>query len=169
MRLVVYLMYLMTVLFVAAFPTAVSAAGTVDISPIYSAVDQGILTLAAGLIMAFFAWLSFWLQRIFHVDMDAKMRDALNTALQNGVMAGMHSLQAWQSVHKDIAVQGAVTRWAAQYAIDHVPDAVDHFGLSPEDLVTKALAFIPTPKEQIAPQLPPRAPVETHELPVPAR
>jgi hypothetical protein len=57
----------------------------------------------------------------------------------------MTRLEAWEGVHKDVTVQGAVARFAAQYAIDHAPEAIARFGLSPDQLALKALAWLPMP------------------------
>lgn len=117
----------------------------VDLTPIYTAVNQGLVTLFAGLITAGLAYLGYLWQKWFHAQMDTAMRNSLNSALSTGVSAGLHELDAFESVHNSVAVQGAVQRFAVQYAVNHAPDALAHFGLSPETLATKALAFIPPP------------------------
>jgi hypothetical protein len=139
-------MLLATFLYGRAF-----AAGTVDISPIFDAINQGIVTLIAGIIAAALAWFSFELRKLIGAKLDATFQASLNTALQNGVQAGMNDLKAWEQVHKDVAVQGQVQRWAAQYAVDHAPAAIARFGLSPDALAKKALAYIPAPPSLTAP------------------
>lgn len=68
----------------------------------------------------------------------------LRTALQNGVLIAMHKVQDAEKLHSSIEVKGAIQAYAAQYAIDHTPAAVRRFGLDPDTLATKALAYIPT-------------------------
>jgi hypothetical protein len=124
--------------------------GSVDLSPLYPAVNTGILTLAGGAITFLASW-AVWLMHKYAppfvgAQLEAKAASDLNTALANGVAIGMTRLEAWESVHRDMAVQGAVTRFAVQYAIDHAPEAIAHFGLAPDELAFKALAFLPMPK-----------------------
>lgn len=127
--------------------------GAVDISPIFQQIVNPLVQdLALGLIGTGMTWAGFLAKKYLPSWLDAyfetKASADLNTALTNGVTAGMHSLNAWESVHSDVAVQGAVQRFAVQYAINHANDAVERFNLSPEQLATKALAFIPPPPTQ---------------------
>jgi hypothetical protein len=122
---------------------------TVDLSPLYPAVNTAILTLGSGAATFLASW-ALWLMHRYappfvSAQLEAKAGADLNTALKNGVAIGMTRLEAWESVHRDVAVQGAVTRFAVQYALDRAPDAIAHFGLSPDVLALKALAFLPMP------------------------
>jgi hypothetical protein len=123
--------------------------GTVDLSPLYPAINTGVVTLAGGVITFLASWAVWLLQRyappFVAAQLEAKAAADLNTALEHGVAIGMTRLEAWENVHKDVAVQGAVARFAVQYAIDHAPGAIARFGLSPDQLALKALAWLPMP------------------------
>lgn len=124
-------------------------ADTVKLTPVYDLVNQVLQELLEGLAMAVSGWLMF----IFHkyltpyigAQMEAKARDSLNTALANGVQIALQKVDGAEKVHTDIEVKGMVAAWAAQYAVDHAPGAVGKFGLDPNQLALKALAYIPTP------------------------
>jgi hypothetical protein len=123
--------------------------GTVDLSPLYPVINTGIVTLAGGVITFLASWALWLLQKyappFIGAQLETKAASDLNTALAHGVTIGLTRLEAWERVHKDAAVQGAVARLAAQYAIDHAPGAIARFGLSPDQLALKALAFLPMP------------------------
>jgi hypothetical protein len=122
---------------------------SVDISPVYQLVNTGVITVAGGAIAFLVGWASYFMKKygapLVDAQLESKASADLNTALQNGVNAALHDLNAWESVHKDVAVKGLVQRWAAQYAIAHAKDAVDRFGLGPDQLAQKALSFLPPP------------------------
>ncbi|HLY04294.1 MAG TPA: hypothetical protein VKR31_00955 [Rhizomicrobium sp.] len=121
----------------------------VDITPIWQIADQTIVqvaTVAIPIVGAWFAWLlQRYAPKFIPAWLESKASADLNTALQNGVSIALNKAQAWESVHSNVQVQGQVTAWAAQYAADHAGDAIARFGLSPDQLATKALAFIPKP------------------------
>lgn len=127
-----------------------SAAGTVDITPLFHWINDLLGAVAYNVVIpGVVLWVGYLVHQhappAFAAYYDAHMRDSLNTALKNGTAAAINGLGAWETVHKDVAVQGAVQRMAAQYAIDHAPGALKHFGLSQEAIENKALAFIPPP------------------------
>lgn len=123
---------------------------SVDISPLYGIANDTISTLAQALAAAVAAWIMVafhrWITPWIGAQLETKAANDLNTALQNGVAIAMTRLEAWENIHSDIQVRGMVQSWAAQYAIDHAPGAVDRFGLNPSQLATKALAYIPMPR-----------------------
>ena len=122
----------------------------VDISGVYAAiVNPAVQDLLLGLVAAAGGWLAYLMQKyapkFIPAWLEQKASADLNTALMNGVTIAMHQLDAWEKVHSDVTVKGAVTAWAAQYAVNHASGAVDKFGLNPEQLAIKALAFVPSP------------------------
>jgi hypothetical protein len=123
---------------------------SVDLSPLWPVINTAVITLAGGVIIFMASWATWLLHKyappFVGAQLEAKASADLNRALQNGVTAGMNALQLWEKAHSDLTVQNAITRWAAQYAIDLAPDAIEHFGLSPDQLAFKALAFLPAPK-----------------------
>jgi hypothetical protein len=143
--LVLTLILMMLLLF-AFSPHAMAA--TVDVSPIYQQfVDPLVSALLQGLALAIAGWFTYLIQRyapaFLKTWLETKAAAALNTALQNGVVIAMHKLDAVESVNTNLQVKGQVSAWAAQYAIDHAPGAVARFGLDPNQLALKALAYVP--------------------------
>jgi hypothetical protein len=121
----------------------------VDLTPIYSTLNE-----VAGLILSGLAlFVAGWIRWAFHKYLtpylgeqaETKAANDLNTALQNGVAIALTQAQAWESAHKDVKVQGSIAAWAAQYAVNHAPDAVKRFGYDPDELAIKALAYLPPP------------------------
>ena len=53
--------------------------------------------------------------------------------------------KVFEAKYPGIPVQGQIAAWAAQYAVDHSPGAIAKFGMDPNDLALKALAYLPTP------------------------
>lgn len=122
---------------------------SVNLQTIYSTLDQALLVGAGVLILWVGVWFRSWLAdhaKFLDAQTQQILADGLNRALQNGVSIAMNKLDAWEDVHKNVEVQGAVTAWAAQYAVDHSPQAISKFGLDPEQLAIKAAAYLPTPK-----------------------
>lgn len=162
----------------AAFATPALAAGTVDVSPLYGLLDQFEANLAQGLILASVGYAVYLLHALalkvpflgrllVSSNMETNLANGLNTALKNGVAIALAKQSAWEAVHQNVAVQGAVQRMAVQYAIDRAPQAVRHFGLGPDELAEKALAFLPVPSiglDSTGAMEVPRAPVEVRPL-----
>jgi len=153
-RMVLVANVLLTLLILVLLASAIMmqpvyAADTVNASPLYNMVNQVLQEVLEGVAMAVSGWLMF----VFHkyvtpwigAQLEAKARDSLNMALANGVAIAMSKVEGAEQLHQNVAVKGAVTAWAAQYAVDHAPGAVAKFGLDPNQLALKALAYIPTP------------------------
>jgi hypothetical protein len=127
-----------------------TAQHAVSVAPLYSQfLNPLIETVLQGLALAIAGWITWLIQRyapsFLKGFLEAKAAKDLNTALANGVVIAMHQVEGFEKMHSDIAVKGAITAWAAQYAIDHAPGAVSKFGLSPDQLAVKALAYVPVP------------------------
>ena len=119
----------------------------VDLSPLYGQLNELLLIVGAGLITWVTGEVRAWLtsRKLLNAQIDNELANGLNRALQNGMQIGLNQMNAWETAHKDVEVQGALQRFAASYAIEHSPDALKRFGLSPEQLATKALAYLPPP------------------------
>ena len=122
----------------------------VSLNPIFEQIVNPILQ---DLLQGFVIFVAGWVMWAFHkyaapyvgAQLEAKASADLNQALQNGVWIAMQKVEGAEKANADIQVKGQIAAWAAQYAIDHTPGAVSHFGLSPDELATKALAYLPTP------------------------
>jgi len=119
----------------------------VSLNPIYQMLNPVLQDLLQGLVI----FVAGWVMWVFHkyaapyvgAQLEAKASADLNRALQNGVWIAMQKIEGAEQAHSNVQVKGAITAFAAQFAIDHAPDAVNRFGLNPEQLATKALAYLP--------------------------
>ena len=57
----------------------------------------------------------------------------------------MQKTEDLEKQYPGIPVKRAIAAFAAQYAEDHSPAAMQKFGMNPNDLALKALAYLPTP------------------------
>ena len=120
----------------------------IDLSPIYGLLNEGLLTLLGGVVIWLSAYAKQWLTAhaaFLGEQTDAQLAAGLNRALANGVQIAMQQTDALEAKYPGVPVKGQITAWAAQYAVDHSPGAIAKFGLDPNDLATKALAYLPTP------------------------
>jgi len=96
---------------------------------------------------------------------DAQLAAGLNRALENGVNIAMQKTEELEKEYPGLPVKDQITKWAAQYAVDHSPGAIQHFsGLSMNDLSLKALAYLPPVQTQLAPPAP--MPIEVSVAPL---
>ena len=121
----------------------------IDISPLYRIANDAILTLLAGFATFIAAWFTWLLHKyappFVGAQLETKAADDLNTALANGVAVAMQKIEGAEKLHADFAVKNAIVAFAARYAIDHAPQALNAFSLNPDALELKALAYLPRP------------------------
>lgn len=119
---------------------------TIDLSPLYAALDQGIVLLLAGLVGYLGVMVRNWINahlKFLGQATDKTLADGFDRALQNGSNIAVQELNQYEGQHSQLAVQGWLAAKAGQYAVDHSPDYMARFGLSPEDIARKALAKLP--------------------------
>ena len=119
---------------------------SVDLSPIYGYVNEFVGLLLAGLATAISGMLIAWLKKhlsFLGQQTDQLLANGLNTALANGTAIAMNKLSEEEAAHPSVEVKGLVASMAVKYAVNHAPDAVDRFGLTPAALANKALAYLP--------------------------
>lgn len=129
-------------LIVAFVPLAFAADGaSLPLSSFLDPIMAVLGSLVAALIAAFVAWLWGMLSRQFGVNLDAKYREALQTALQNAAGLALQKLRTAAS-----GVQVPLSRpeiaEAVGYVLKSVPDAIEHFGLDEDAIGEKILAKI---------------------------
>lgn len=141
---------------------------TVDLSTLYTAVNEGLLTLLSGLAIWLAAYGKQWLTAhaaFLGEQTDKTLADGLNRALSNGVQIAMQQVDKVEAAHPTLTTQGAISAWAAQYAIDNSPGAMQRFaGLTPDDLALKALAYLPSPSVPLSAPVAAPAQVEVRNL-----
>jgi len=93
----------------------------------------------AVLIAALLSWITAMIKQKTGIDIEARHREALQTALTNG--AGLILAKVKDSVAgKEIDVRSEIVRDAISYVNQAAPDAVKKFGLTPQDLAEKLMA-----------------------------
>ena len=108
--------------------------GDIHLQPFFDFVNlalSGVLeAVAAGAIA--FVGRAVW--KYLHVKMDDSTRSYLSHALENGISYAMSEVAKVEGKHGVVAGSSAIEAMAIDYALKHVPDALDHFGITPEGL-----------------------------------
>lgn len=130
----------------AAFFICVSAPAfaqtTVAVEGIYDVLQPYLLAVVSVVATAITGWLAELLRRKFNLDIDAAHREALQTALTNG--AGLLIGKAGSAISgKRIDMKNAALAEAVLYVLEAVPDAIRHFGITPEAVAEKLQAKLP--------------------------
>ncbi|MBX3535558.1 MAG: hypothetical protein KF826_14515 [Xanthobacteraceae bacterium] len=125
------------------FVTAPAFAQTeVPVESIYNVMQPYLVAVVSVLAAAIVGWLAELLRRKFNLDIDAAHRDALQTALTNG--AGLLIGKAGSALAgKKLDLKSAVLAEAVNYVLQAVPDAIRHFGITPEAVAEKLQAKLP--------------------------
>lgn len=97
-------------------------------------------------IVGIVGWLVFQWNKWFRYQWDEKNRVALQSALENGVRAGLQALKSQQG-HSVLsnATTPLVLNFARSYVAGSVPGAVKHFKLTPEKIEELAVPHLPIP------------------------
>ncbi len=132
--------------FAAAFFVFVSSSAfaqtEVAVEGIYSVLQPYLLAVVSVVATAIVGWLAELLRRKFNLDIDAAHREALQTALTNG--AGLLIGKAGSAVAgKKLDLKSVALAEAVNYVLQAVPDAVRHFGITPEAVAEKLQAKLP--------------------------
>jgi hypothetical protein len=124
---------------------AVSAAradALVAIGEIWTGLVPYIVAAIGALISAAVGWLVYLVNKKLGLSIDDSLRDSLQTAAANAaglVVNGLgHRLSG-----ATIDVRSELVAGAVNYVLKAAPDAVVHFGLTPEAVAEKILALLP--------------------------
>lgn len=114
----------------------------VAVEGFYNILQPYLLAVVSVLATAIVGWLAELLRRKFNLDIDAAHREALQTALTNG--AGLLVGKAGGAiVGAKLDLKSAALAEAVNYVLQAVPDAVRHFGITPEVIAEKIQAKLP--------------------------
>jgi uncharacterized membrane protein len=126
-------------LFVFSVSPAFAQSAAVEVSGFYEIVQPYLLALVSVLATAIVGWLAELLRRKFSLEIDAAHRDALQTALANG--AGLVLTRIGGTLAgKKVDLKHALIADSVNYVLQAVPDAIRHFGVTPESVAEKILA-----------------------------
>ena len=145
------------------------AAGVIDIGQAFNAaIAPYIDAVVQAVIAAFVLWVAAKIKQKTGIDIDAGHRDALTRALQNQASSLIADGATYIDAHGKIAVNNLAMAKAVNDLMTVIPDAVKHFGLTPEfvarrivDMIPQISGSVPRPVVNIAtaPSAPP-APVK---------
>lgn len=110
----------------------------VDLSPVL----QLTIELLGAVVLALAGWAVTKFGKKLGLENDAKIRQYLDEAIKNGVAFAEQKLKEQAGKIDEVDVKNAKVAEAANYVIKAVPDAIKHFGVTPEklaDLVTARL------------------------------
>lgn len=114
-------------------PALAAGDGTITVDDVLAPLRPYITEIVGVLITAFVAWLASWLRTMFGVTLDEKRRAALHSALDNAawLVGAKIDRVAGGTV---VPISNPVLQHGVDYVLEYAPDAVNHFGLAPEDI-----------------------------------
>lgn len=112
---------------------------TVDLGAAYQAAAAFFLPIISVLGAAIAGWLANLIRVKFNLDIEAKHREAIQTALTNA--AGYALAKGATLVEgKQLDVHSPAVAAAINYALAAAPDAIKYFGITPENIAEKLAA-----------------------------
>lgn len=115
-------------------PAALAATDTtVGLGGLVEAFRPLLMEMAAVIAAAIVGWLSYQASKMFGVEIEARHRDALQSALTNGVYRGIYAVEG-AADRVRIDVRSVVLAEGLRYVKSSVPDTVKYFGLTDERL-----------------------------------
>ena len=118
-----------------------AAAATIDASPLIEWVRPWLDALAASVITAVVSLAGVWLRRWFGHEAEARMREALHSALTTGASSAIGAFTdlAGRRLSR-IDIENELIASAVAYVLRATPDAVRFFGLDEPRLAEMARA-----------------------------
>jgi len=117
------------------------AATTVDISSFWTSTMAYVAAAIGAVISFLVGWLLILLKTKTGLSIDDSMRASLQTAVTNA--AGLVLNKLGNVLPGTITIDNAFVAEAVQYVVKAAPDAIAHFGLTPDALATKITAVLP--------------------------
>lgn len=114
----------------------------VAVGDIWNGLVPYIVAALGALISAAVGWLVYLVNRKLGLSIDDSLRDSLQTAAANAaglVVGGLGNRLAGVTLD----VRSALVADAVNYVLKAAPDAVAHFGLTPDAVAQKILALLP--------------------------
>lgn len=114
---------------------------TLDLSPVLTGLVEALCAVLAALAVPIF-WAGWgWLQNRFKLsalEIDDATRATVDQGLQKALGYGIAQLHAEAAALTGggltIDVKSQILKNAASFALDHIPDALAHFGITPDQL-----------------------------------
>lgn len=105
----------------------------VELLPVYKLLEPYLLMLFSVLVSALLGWVAIVIKNKFGLDIDAHMRDTIQTAATNAAGSLVAKLEG-PIGNASIDVRSQLVKDGVDMVIAKVPDAISHFKLSPEDV-----------------------------------
>lgn len=122
-----------------AFAQTAVPSSSINIGELVSPLLQTVLGGVGLVITALVGWLVTIIKQRTGIEIEAKHREALQTALTNAAGYAFNKANGALS-DKTINVGSPYVKEAVEYVFKSVPDAINYFGLSSSDLVEKLIA-----------------------------
>lgn len=127
-------------------PSALSQSTVVDGGSVLAVWKPYIVEMLAGAVTLLVGWVFNLLRVRLGLDIDARHRATLETALGNAVGVVLNQIDTYGGAAK-LDVKNAILAEAVTYVLKGAPDALRHFGLTEdrirEKIIAKAGAMIP--------------------------
>jgi uncharacterized membrane protein len=133
-----FIAYVCTFVFLATVAIAQETT-TVRVGDILAPWMEMLLSAVSIIVTAIIAYVANLIRQKTGIDIEARHREALQTALANG--AGLIINKLGSSIgDKTIDVRSPLIRDAVNYVSTAAPDAIRNFGLAPDQLAEKLVA-----------------------------
>lgn len=106
---------------------------TVSLGGLVTAIIPYLEAALAALVTALIAWAAQAIQKWLGIQLDQSSRDALHSAAMTGVNMALSRLSQ-SAANLTFDAKSAVIAQAIEWVESSVPDALKHFGLTPEQL-----------------------------------
>lgn len=116
-----------------------------DLTHFWNYVNDGAETLVLAVGSWAIAWGKHWLEtraKFLSVQTDQVLADRADQILRQGIAMAMAKLGTVEP--KSVEGKGLLVNTAGQYLVDHAPQIIDHFGLSPEQIANMVIARLPS-------------------------
>lgn len=118
-----------------------------DLTPVWSSVNEGLVILLGGLGIVIGGYLVWAIHR-YGKFLSAAQQEKLANVVNNGInLAIQYALNVATEAEKKVVVKpdSVITRIAGQYAADHFGTTLEKLGKSPADVAQMIVARLPSP------------------------
>jgi len=116
-------------------------AATVDLSGVWGDVMSYVASIVGVAISALVGWVFMLLKTKIGLSIDDSMRASLQAAATNA--AGLVLNKLGNALPGSVEISNPLIAEAVQYVLKAAPDAIKHFGLTPDALAEKIVAALP--------------------------
>lgn len=142
---------LMPLLALGAYAQEAAAGTVVNFDPFIAEVVPYVVALVGAVVAAGVAWITRLLHSWTGIQIEARHRDALQSALMNGARS---AIAGYTPNGVRIDLKHPVVSEGVRFVLSSVPDAVKYFGLSPADIERHLLPKIAVVTTEAAPAKP---------------